>query len=114
MVTVNIEEYYNAYKDIYKTCMKDGLIFPVKLIQIPLPLEYRFTEKEKKQIDGKITEKNLLKQKESYINRRQKDMELSRKYDDDFEGLEEVYEKEADKELKDFINKYPKYEKIIG
>ena len=113
MVTVNVEEYYKEYQDIYKTCIKDGVCFPVKLVQIILPKEYRFKYNEKQKIDGQLTKKNLEKIKTEYINRRRKERELIKKYSDDLESLEKSYQKEMDKELTDFVKKYPNYKKII-
>lgn len=109
---INIEEYYKQYKDIIRTCNKDGLILPNLLEEIPIPKEYGFTKKELSDLKGdsnKITK--------AYINRRKEDRDLSRKYDWSTKKNRDNYYKAVlrkdNKELREFVEKYPEFKNII-
>ena len=112
MVEVNIEEYYNQYKEIIKTCKKEGVLLPYLLEIIEVPTEYKYSQRELDELP--FAGERFM---DSLVNKRKDERDHIRKYDfskkKDRSNYEKSLTRKHNKELKDFTNKYSQFQKII-
>ena len=109
MIAINTNEYYTQYKNIILTCNKDKIIFPFILTQFKIPEMFDFTDKEHKQLQEK-NKKNLNATIKQYKSRREIENKI---YFENGANAHEKLDEYYDKELLDWIKKYPKYKNII-
>ena len=107
MIKFNRRELHHQYKNIVKTCIKDGYCLPERIKKAKIPHQYVHT------IDGK---KGLFKHMDdptreklyTMIMNKKEELQRIRRNESDFESLDEYY----DYELKEFLKEYPEFKNI--
>jgi len=110
VIEINTKEYFKLYKDIIKTCLKDGYILPSLLEVIDVPEKYDYSSDEVLKFKISV---------EASSNRQQMFMERELRYnmiDVPFSNQKlwsEEYINIENEELLNFITKYPMYQSIL-
>jgi len=107
MIEINTKELYENWQEIITTTNKDGIILPYLLTEFQIPSMFDFTDKEHKKLLKQ--NKNLNKTKQQYIERRITENTILNGKGNVQEKLNNYYEKE----LLEWLKKYPEYNNII-
>ena len=76
--TIDLEKYYEEYKEIFTTVTLNADILPYTLYMINIPREYDFTFDEREKLFKKVSAEDKVKIEDSYMNRRVQEIRIFR------------------------------------
>ncbi len=109
LVQINKKEYFKEYKDIVKTCLKEGALLPFLLEVVEVPSEYDFTDRQRENL--KISEESSKLRQQEWINRQEKLGDVH--YTGDMDEVNDKLNSIDNNELMSFITRFPQYQNII-
>ena len=109
LMQIKEKEYHKVYKDIIKTCLKDGVLLPFLLEVVEVPEEYDFTVRQKENL--KITEESSRLRQQALVARQERLGDVH--YKGDFDKMNDELNTIDNNELMAFITQYPMYSNIV-
>lgn len=109
LMQIKEKEYYKVYKDIIKTCLKDGVLLPFLLEVVEVPEEYDFTVQQRENL--KISDESSRLRQQALVARQERLGDVH--FNGDWDKMNDQLNTIDNNELMSFISQYPEYSDII-